>query len=131
MRFGWAGLTLLAGALLGGTVQAGQTPPRGPRADPAKPLPATDNPFQISGWASLDPVGGHLIRPTPVGKALASTPQENWEEITVFGHRRSAASIAADEKFHAGDPAYQASTSELADPSVKMAPAPTLFDFKF
>jgi len=125
MRFGW----LAAGLLLAPCAASRAAPP----AAKPKPTPTATaaDAFQITNWFSLEPAGAHLIRQTPLGRAVASAPQENWEEITVFGHRRSAAAIAADERFHAGDPVYEAATSDLAAPAIKQPAAPTLFDYKF
>lgn len=70
--------------LAGWSVAAAAEPPAGPKMGPRATPPA--NPFEVSGWVTLDPVNRNLIRSPAMD--VEAKEDEGETHITVYGRKR-------------------------------------------
>lgn len=80
MRVRVSAMMLLAGLAVTAAAQPAPPPKMGPRA------PAPSNPFEVAGWATLDPVNRNLIR-TP-GMDVDAKEDDGETHITVYGRKK-------------------------------------------
>lgn len=129
MRVGWCGAALAMCWMMAGAAWAAPSGADTPAAKPAASAGALD--FTISDWASVEQRGSQLIRRDNVGKALTEPAHDEWEEITVFAHKKNRNRELAYERAHAADAGYEPGNSDLASPSIKPPPALSLFSLPF